>query len=101
MKPLVLRFVGGDWDGKTLRTDSPDYEEQLLASGCYEISHHGAVGGVCAALSNDALRFAKGHGWVTFDEDSAWKDNPYSVVEHRETETEITVTFKFHPVEHA
>lgn len=45
MKPLVLQFVGGDWDGKTLRTDSADYEEQLPAAGCYEISHHGAVGG--------------------------------------------------------
>lgn len=59
------------------------------------------LGGVCAALSNDAMRFARGHGWVSFDEDSSWKDNPYCVVEHRETETEIIVTFGFYSTERA
>lgn len=47
------------------------------------------------------MRFARGHGWVSFDEDSSWKDNPYCVVEHRETETEIIVTFGFYSTERA
>ena len=98
MKPMVLEFVGGYWDGKTLRTDSPDYEEQLLAAGCYEMSHHGAIGGECVELSYDAVGFARRHGWLAAEEASLCGDHRYLVAERRETETEIVVTFKYHPM---
>ena len=98
MKPMVLEFVGGYWDGKTLRTDSSDYEEQLLVAGCYEMSHHGAIGGECVELSCDAVRFARRHGWLAAEEASLCGDHRYSVAERRETETEIVVTFKYHPM---
>ena len=100
MKLLVLKFEGGYWDGKTLRTDSPEYEEQLLAIGCYEVSHHGAVGGTFAELSPDAASFARRHGWGT-GEEAAWHGDPrYLVAERRETETEVVVTFRYHPMRH-
>ena len=41
MKPIILEFVGGCWDGKTLRTDSPDDEEQLVAAACYDPTNRG------------------------------------------------------------
>ena len=98
MKPMVLTCVGGYWDGKTLRTDSPDDEEQLLAAACYEMSHHGAIGGGCVELSNDAVGFCRRHGWVAAEEASFCVDHRYLVTERRETETEIVITFKYHPM---
>lgn len=52
MKPIILKFVGGPWDGKTLRSDSTDQEEVWLAAACYETSHHGTIGADCVALSD-------------------------------------------------
>jgi hypothetical protein len=98
MKPIVLEFVGGYWDGKTLRTDSRDREEQLLATGCYEMSHHGAIGGECVGLSDAAVNFARSHGWEAEKEASLRGDHRYSVTEYRETETELIVKFKHNPV---
>lgn len=95
MKTMALEFVGGYWDGKTLRTDSSDFEEQLLVAGCYELSHHGSIGGRCAELSSDAVRFAQRHSWLAKEEASWSGDHRYLVTEHRETETEIIITFKF------
>lgn len=96
MKPIILEFIGGYWDGKTLRTDSPDQDEQCLAAACYEMSHHGAIGGKCIELSCDALIFAQRHGW-TASEEVDWRNHRYLVAEHRETETEIVVTLKYRP----
>lgn len=98
MKPVVLVFVGGYWNGKTLRTDSPDREEQFLASGCYEMSHHGAIGGECVGLSDAAVNFARTHGWEAEKEASLRGDHRYLVTEFRETETERIVKFKHNPV---
>ncbi len=95
--PIVLEFVGGYWDGKTLRTDSSDYEEQLLGAGCYETSHHGAIGGECAVLSCDVVSYARRHGWQAAEEASLCGDHQYLVAERRETEAEIVITFKYHP----
>jgi len=97
MKPVVLEFVGGYWDGKTLRADSSDYEERLLGTACYEMSHHGAIGGECVQLSYDAVRYARRHGWQAAEEASFCGDHRYLVTERRETETEIVITFKYQP----
>jgi len=99
MKPIVLEFVGGYWDGKTLRTDSRDDEEQLMAAACYEMSHHGAIGGECVELSYDAVGFCRRHGWAATEEASLCVDHRYLVTERRETETEIVITFKYHPMQ--
>jgi hypothetical protein len=101
MKPIILEFVGGYWGGKTLRTDSPDQEEQLLASGCYEMSHHGAIGAACIGLSGDAMTFARHHGWEASNEASLCGAHRYSVTEFRETETEIVITFRFDRIQEA
>ena len=98
MKPVILKFVGGYWGGKTLRTDSLDQEEQFLAAGCYEMSHHGAIGGECVGLSDDAMTFARSHGWEKAKEAGLRGDHRYLVTEFRETETEIVVTFKYDPI---
>ena len=98
MKPTVFEFAGGPWDGKTLRTDATEYEEQLLAAEYYEMSHHGAIGSECPALSYDAVGFARRHGWVLAGKTSSGRDHHYLVTERRETETELTVTFKWRPM---
>ena len=98
MKPILLEFVGGYWDGKTLRTDSADDEEPLLAAACYEMSHHGAVGSECVELSLDAVGFSRRHGWTATQEAVFCKHRRYFVAERRETETEIVITFKYDPL---
>jgi hypothetical protein len=95
MKPIRLEFMGGDWDGRTLRSDSPEYEEQLLAIGIYELSHHGAVGGACKELTAEAVDFARRHAWLAIGQGDLPHDGRYQVVEHRETEVEIIVTFSW------
>ena len=98
MKPIVLEFVGGYWDGKSLRNDSPDQEEEFLTAGCYEMSHHGAIGAECVGLSEDAVIFARKHGWEAA-RDTPWcGDHRYLVTERRETEKEIIITFTYHSV---
>jgi hypothetical protein len=99
MKPIILEFVGGYWDGKSLSTNSSDQEEALLAAACYEMSHHGAIGGECAALSDDAVTFARLHGWPRSREGTFRGDHRYRVSEHRETESEILVRLRNVPIE--
>jgi len=99
MKSMVLEFVGGLLGGKTLRTDSPDYEEQLLAAACYEMSHHGAIGASCVELSYDTAGFCRRHGWGAAEEPSLCADHRYLVTERRETETEIVITFQYCPMQ--
>jgi hypothetical protein len=91
MKPVVLEFVGGYWGGKTLRTDSADLEEVLLAAACYETCHHGVIGEGCAGLSEYAVGFARKHGWPAASNGGWQGTHRYSVTEHRETEDEIVV----------
>jgi hypothetical protein len=99
MKPIVLEFEGGYWDGRSLSTGSSDQEEALLATACYEISHHGAVGAECAALSGDAVTFARIHGWPNSREGTFCGDHRYRVTEHKETEDEIIVRLRQVPAE--
>jgi hypothetical protein len=94
MKPVVLEFVGGYWGGKTLRTDSADLEEVLLAAACYETCHHGAMGDGCGGLSEYAVRFARNRGWPAANEGGWQADHRYSVIERRETENEIVVKLR-------
>ncbi len=98
MKPIVLKFVGGDWDGRSMRSDSSDQEEVFLAIGCYEMSHHGSVGSECVGLSDEAVAFARHHGWEAAKEANPEGGHRYRVCEYRETEAEIIVTLKHtHP----
>ena len=99
MKPVILTFVGGYWDGRSLRTDSADQEEAMLAAACYELSHHGAIGAECAGLSDDAVTFARIHGWAAAQEGGFRGRHRYLVTERDETEGEITITFQHAPVE--
>ena len=92
MKPVVLTFVGGYWNGKSLKMDSDDKEESLLAAACYEMTHHGSPGEECTGLSEDAVTFARVHGWATPEEGGLQGDHRYMVTERRETLSEIVIT---------
>jgi hypothetical protein len=99
MKPVVLQFTGGYWDKRRLRTDAADQEEAFLASGCYEMSHHGKVGSKIVGLSGDAIAYARHHGWRAAQDAGLGGSHCYVVSEYRETETEIVITFRDIPVE--
>jgi hypothetical protein len=92
MKPVVLTFVGGYWDGKSLRMESSDQEESLLAAACYEMTHHGRLGEECVGLSDDAVTYARVHGWPTPEEGGLQGDHRYRVTERRETMEQIVIT---------
>jgi hypothetical protein len=98
MKPVVVEFVGGYWDRKRLRTDSPEEEEALLAAGCYQMSHHGRFGAECFGLSDISVTYARNHGWDAANEAGLSGDHRYLVAGRRETETQIVVTFKYDPI---
>jgi hypothetical protein len=100
MKSIVLEFIGGYWDGKSLRSDSRDREEMFLATGCYEMCHHGSIGAECVGLSDGAVAFARSHGWEAARDAVLSGDHRYLVSQRRETETEIVVTFKHDPIQH-
>lgn len=93
MKTVVLTFDGGAWDGKTLRTDSVDLEEAMLAAACYELSHHGMVGRDCTGVSGDTQHFAQMHGWAQGQADELYGPHRYVVMEYQETEDEIAIRF--------
>jgi hypothetical protein len=95
----VLQFMGGYWNERRLRTDAQDQEEAFLASGCYEMSHHGKVGSKIAGLSGDAIAFARHHGWRAAQDAGLTGAHTYVVTEYRETETEIVITFREIPVD--
>lgn len=97
MKPVIMKFVGGRWDGRLLRSDSEDPEEAFLAAGCYEMSHHGSVGAECVGVSEEAAAFARHHGWEAAREAKQLevrqqRGERYVVSERRETGEEISVT---------
>jgi hypothetical protein len=92
MKPVRLMFQGGYWDGKSLQVDSADQEESLLATACYEMTHHGTLGAECTGLSEDAIIYARVHGWPTPEQGSLQGDHRYQVTERRETLSEIVIT---------
>jgi hypothetical protein len=98
MKPIVLTFVGGFWDGRSLHSDSDDPEEMYLVSGCYEMSHHGKIGSEAVGLSGDAIAYAQHHGWDAARQAGLGGSHRYVVSEYRETEEEITITFQHDPV---
>jgi hypothetical protein len=97
VKRIILQFVGGYWDGKSLSSDSADQEEALLATACYEMSHRGAIGQECVGLSDDAVTFARIHGWAAAKEGTLYGTHRYLVTERRETEREIVVTLSHAP----
>jgi|GEM_PF-3515359 len=100
MRPIVFKFLGGDWDGETLRTDSADREERFLAAGCYEMCHHGTIGEECVGLSEEEVAFAQKHGWATAKNTSSPASPRYRVAERRETKAEIIVRFEYEPTAH-
>ncbi len=97
MKTIVFQFLGGPWDGRTLHTDSTEREETLLATACYETSHHGTIGGECLGLLADEETFARRHNWAGAPEDDVPENHGYVVEERCETETEITIKFIHRP----
>jgi hypothetical protein len=99
LKPILLRFQGGCWDGRSLRTDSRDQEESLLAWACYEMCHHGAIGAECGGLSDDAVCFARVHGWPQDPAGRLPDFRGYAVSERRENEHEIAITLTCLPAE--
>lgn len=91
---IILEFAGGYWDGRSLCTDSEDLEESLLARACYEMAHRGAIGAQCSGMSDEAVLFARLHGWARAKEAGLHGDHCYRVAERRETEREIVVKFR-------
>ena len=92
MKPVKLTFEGGYWNGRSLEMNSEDQEESLLAAACYEMTHHGTLGEECTGLSEDAVTYARIHGWPTPEEGGLQGDHRYMVTERRETLHEIVIT---------
>ena len=69
-----------------------------MAAACYEKSHHGAIGGQCAALSEYAVVYARVHGWRDSNEGTLRGTHRYVVTERRETESEIVIKLRHSPV---
>ena len=66
---------------------------------CYELAHHGAIGAECAGMSDDAVTFARLHGWAAAKEAGLQGAHRYRVTERRETEREIVIKLGQEPKE--
>lgn len=43
-KRILIEFVGGDFDGRTLDSESPNEHERWLVDSCMSMTHNGTVG---------------------------------------------------------
>jgi len=95
MERIILEFIGGYWDGKTLDTASSDAEEVMLARGYYLMAHDGRIEAGIEGVSPEAIAFAQKHGWEGAIEAGFRSTHVYRVVERLEEGQEILVRFKY------
>lgn len=62
MKPFILEFIGGCWDGMNLHSDSPDPVEVKLAMACYAETLGGAEGKMTVLPSEYGTRRGSSRG---------------------------------------
>ncbi len=79
MKPFILEFIGGCWDGMNLCSHSPDPVELKLAKTCYAETGAGAVGKTTLVPAEYGTRRGSSRG------------NRYVVVHRMETGGEVLV----------
>ncbi|NUQ63417.1 MAG: hypothetical protein HUU20_13140 [Pirellulales bacterium] len=82
MKRFVLEFIGGDWDGRQLDSESTDHDEKLLSQVYYFKTQDGTVGKGFNQFSEQALAFAQKRGWM--EPDAPSKGHDYKVIERRD-----------------
>ncbi len=82
MKRFVLEFLGGDWDGRLLDSQSDDHEEVVLSQVYYFLTQDGTIGKGFNQYSEQALAFAHKRGWMAPDGPS--KGHDYKVIERRD-----------------
>jgi hypothetical protein len=56
MKPFILEFIGGCWDGMNLCSESPDPVEVKLAKACYAETWSGTFGKITVVPSEYATQ---------------------------------------------
>ena len=94
MRRFVLEFLGGDWDGKMLDSQSSDREEVKLAQGYFWMTGDGTIGKRIDELSEQAKKFAEGHDWKPSEEPGADNSHTYEVIERREEGERLLVRLK-------
>lgn len=82
MKRFVLEFLGGDWDGKCLDSQSADHEEVVLAQVFYFKTQDGTVGKGFNQFTDQAIQFACKRGWM--EPNGASKGHDYKIIERRD-----------------
>ena len=95
MKRIILEFIGGYWDGKTLDTASSDPDEASLASGYYLMTHEGTIGKGFEGVSEEAVAYAHKHGWEAAKDVGFRWGHVYRVIERLEEGDEILVRLKY------
>lgn len=92
---ILIEFLGGDWDGKTLDSQSPDEEERELLWGCYDMTGQGTVGGAFHGVSmsqlEGSLKGERSLRNIKLERGS----HKYTVVERVEEGNEILVRLKY------
>ena len=87
-KIIVLRFAGGCFDGRTIRSDAADVHEAILATSCYCLTDQGAVSAILKVLPCLGGRIQGGlcrvKGFVE-----------YRVARRDETEAAVTVILEY------
>ncbi len=82
MKRFVLEFLGGDWDGRCLDSQSTDHDEVVLAQVLYFKTQDGTIGKGFSELTEKAIAFAQKRGWM--EDGSPSKGHDYRVIERRD-----------------
>jgi hypothetical protein len=97
MKRMLLQFIGGYWDGKTLDTASSDPTETWLAGAYYWLTNEATVGTTFQGLSRATRDFFEKHSWRFPKEMGRTGTHVFRVTERIEEHGQIVVKSESSP----
>ena len=95
-KRILIEFIGGDWDGKTLDSHSPDKAERMYEQSCLFLTRDGTVGKAFHGFSMIAFdRMRKGEISMDDAKPSGRKTHKYTVTERLDEGDEVLIRLKY------
>jgi hypothetical protein len=95
-KRILIEVLGGDWDGRTIDSQSPDETERMHVHTCLHLTRNGTVGksfhGASMQMS-DMLK--KGEASTRDWKPIEGKTHKYTVVERLDEGEEVLIRMKY------
>ena len=96
-KRILIEFIGGDWDGKTIDSHSPEEEDRHHVQTCLHMTRNGTVGKAFHGMSMQSSdQLARGE--ITFDDTKrpeGRRTHKYTVVERLDVDDEVLIRMRY------